>query len=195
MTDSNFLSPSVDVTGVILAGGRGIRMGGEDKGLLLYQGKPLYQHVLARLQPQVSRIYINANRNLAAYQQSGLPVISDSLPDFPGPLAGMLAALENIETEWAVFVSCDTPALPENLVSHLWQGKHHAMAVWAQSAQRQHPTLALLHISLAPALASFLAKGERKVMLFLQQAGGHSVPFDDCPGAFANINCPEDLLL
>ncbi|WP_371419657.1 molybdenum cofactor guanylyltransferase MobA [Pantoea sp. CCBC3-3-1] len=189
-------SPTImtSVTGVILAGGRGSRMRGEDKGLVLYHGKPLYQHVLARLQPQVGKVCISANRNQAVYQQSGLPVITDSLPDFPGPLAGMLAALEKIDTEWAIFASCDTPLLPDDLVARLWQEKKEALAVWARSAGRDHPTLALVHISLAPQLAAFLAGGQRKVMIFLQQTGGCTVCFDDCPEAFININHHQDLL-
>lgn len=187
-------SDTVSITGVILAGGRGSRMGGEDKGLVLYQGKPLYQHVLSRLRPQVSRVCISANRNLSVYQQTGLSVITDTLPDFPGPLAGMLAALEKIETEWAVFVSCDTPLLPEDLVSRLWQAKRDAPVVWAKSDGRDHPTLALMHVSLIEPLKSFLIKGERKVMILLQQAGGHSVDFNDCPDAFNNINRYEDLI-
>lgn len=194
MIATNCQFPPAAVTGVILAGGRGSRMGGEDKGLIVYQGKPLYQHVLARLRPQTGKMCISANRNVAVYQQSGLPVIGDSLPDYPGPLAGMLAVLEYIDTEWAIFSSCDTPVLPTDLVSRLWQAKQTAPAVWARSAERDHPTLALLHVSLAEPLAAYLAKGERKVMLFLQQAGGHGVLFDDCPNAFANINRPEDLL-
>ena len=192
----NISSPTImtSVTGIILAGGRGSRMEGKDKGLVLYHGKPLYQHVLARLQPQVGKVCISANRNLSIYQQSGLPVIADSLPGFHGPLAGMLAALEKIETEWAVFVSCDTPLLPQDLVSRLWQAKQKYPAVWARSAGRDHPALALIHISQLQALTSFLAQGERKLMFFLHQVGGHSVCFDDCPEAFININYLQDLL-
>ena len=191
----NISSPTTTtlVTGVVLAGGRGSRMGGEDKGLVFYHEKPLYQHVLARLQPQVGQIFISANRNQAVYLQSGLPVIGDSLPGFHGPLAGMLAALEKIKTEWAAFVPCDTPLIPQDLVSRLWRAKKNYPAVWARSAGRDHPVLALIHVSQVQALASFLARGERKLMLFLQQAGGHSVSFDDCPEAFKNINCREDL--
>ncbi|MFC0139771.1 molybdenum cofactor guanylyltransferase MobA [Erwinia mallotivora] len=183
-----------NITGVILAGGRGSRMGGKDKGLVTWHGKPLYQHVLTSLAPQTEKVCINANRNIAIYQQSGLSVITDSLPDFPGPLAGMLAALEYIDTDWAVFAPCDTPALPTDMVSRLWQAKHTAPAVWVRSAGRDHPVIALLHISLATPLAGFLAKGEGKVMLFLREAGGHGVSFDDCPEAFANFNHHEDLL-
>ncbi|WP_034918286.1 molybdenum cofactor guanylyltransferase MobA [Erwinia sp. 9145] len=182
------------VSGVILAGGKGSRMGGKDKGLILYQGKPLYQHVVTRLTPQVARIYISANRNLTRYQQSGLPVLMDKLPDFPGPLAGMLTAMQSINAEWLFFSPCDTPALPANVVSRLWEEKRNSRAVWACAEGRDHPAIALMHASLADDLANYLACGERRVMVFLRQAGGHSVPFDRCAEAFANINLPEDLL-
>lgn len=191
----NIRSPTIltSVTGVILAGGRGSRMGGKDKGLVLYHGKPLYQHVLARLQPQVGKIYISANRHLSIYQQSGLKVITDTLPDFPGPLAGMLTALYSINSDWAAFVPCDTPEIPGDIIWRLWQQKGNASIVWARTAERDHPTIALIHTQVATSLATFLARGERKVMLFLRQAGGHSVLFEDDPSAFANINHPEDL--
>lgn len=181
------------VTGVILAGGRGSRMGGEDKGLMLWQNKPLYQHVLQRLQPQVTTVWINANRNIEVYQQSGLPVISDTLTDFPGPLAGMLAALQQAETEWIVFTSCDTPLLPDNLVQHLWRHKGAASVVWACTEERDHPTLALLHRSLAGSLQHYLDSGDRKLMLFLQQAGGQGILFDQAEAAFRNFNHLDDL--
>lgn len=191
--NDNSQFPSADVTGVILAGGRGSRMGGKDKGLIIYKGKWLYLHVLERLHPQMDKICISANRNIAVYRQSGLKVIPDSLPDFPGPLAGMLSALENINTEWALFSSCDTPCIPTDLGPRLWQKKQTALAVWASSSEKEHPTLVLLHISLIDSLKAFMKKGERKTRLFLQQVGGHSVLFNDCPTAFTNINWPKDL--
>ncbi|RQM37419.1 molybdenum cofactor guanylyltransferase MobA [Erwinia psidii] len=169
-------------------------MGGKDKGLIVWREKPLWQHVLSRLAPQTGKVCINANRNMAIYRQSGLPVIGDSFPGFAGPLAGMLAALEHIDTDWAAFSSCDTPALPSDLVSRLWQAKQTAPAVWSRSAERDHPVMALLHVSVAETLAGFLAKGGRKVMSFFEEVGGHSVSFDDVPEAFTNINCPGDLL-
>lgn len=181
------------ITGVILAGGRGSRMGDQDKGLVIWHQLPLYLHVLQRLKPQVSTVWINANRNLAAYQQSGVPVIADTLPDFPGPLAGMLAALEQVETEWVVFTSCDTPQLPGNLVTHLWDNRGSALAVWARSEERDHPALALLNRALITPLQQFLERGDRRLMLFLQEVGGHSVLFSNAGQAFNNINRPEDL--
>lgn len=168
-------------------------MGGQDKGLIIWQQQPLYRHVLQRLAPQVTTVWINANRNLAAYQQSGLTIITDTIPDFAGPLAGMLSALQQAETEWLVFVSCDTPLLPNDLVTQLWRHKGSALAVWARSAERDHPALALVHRDLAKPLEQFLAQGDRRVMQFLQQVGGHSVLFRDAGNAFNNMNRPEDL--
>src|SRR3954468_21586075 len=110
-----------DITGVILAGGRGSRMGGVDKGLQNFNGMPLALHTLMRLQPQVGHVLINANRNLGAYESFGVPVWPDVLADFAGPLAGFLAGLENCETPWLVTVPCDTPLFPADLVERLAQ--------------------------------------------------------------------------
>ncbi|QEW34202.1 molybdenum cofactor guanylyltransferase MobA [Erwinia billingiae] len=184
-----------DVSGVILAGGRGARMQGEDKGLVMLNGKPLYQHVLATLQPQVAQVCISANRHHQRYQESGCEVFADTLTGFAGPLAGMLAALQRISTNWAVFASCDTPFLPRNLVSQLWQGKNaEAKAAWVRCAERDHPTLALVHRSLAPQLEEYLQRGDRKLMVFLTEVGGSAVNFDN-QQAFINLNTPEDLAL
>src|SRR3954468_21527678 len=110
-----------EVTGLILAGGRGSRMGGVDKGLQNFLGMPLALHTLMRLQPQVSEVLVNANRNLAAYEALGVPVWPDALPDFAGPLAGFLTGLEHCETPWLVTVPCDTPLFPLDLVARLAQ--------------------------------------------------------------------------
>lgn len=183
-----------EVTGVILAGGRGSRMGGEDKGLMMLNGLPLYQHVLQRLQPQVSTICISANRNITRYQQSGFPVISDTVTDFAGPLAGMLAALRTIPSQWAMFVSCDTPFIPPTLVAGLWENRGTADAVWVRSAGRDHPTLALVNRRIADRLEIFLNRGDRKLMLFMRQITSNPVIFDDDNANFININTPDDLL-
>ncbi|MCU5773469.1 molybdenum cofactor guanylyltransferase MobA [Erwiniaceae bacterium BAC15a-03b] len=182
-----------EITGVILAGGRGSRMGGEDKGLMQLNGLPLYQHVLQRLQPQVASVCISANRNLASYQLSGLPVISDAFPGYAGPLAGMLAALRFINNDWALFAACDTPFIPHNLAERLWQQKGEADAVWARSDERDHPTLALIHCRVADRLTDFLTRGDRKLMLFLQEIAAKAVIFPDDRQSFININTPDDL--
>src|SRR3954468_12443603 len=110
-----------EVTGVILAGGRGSRMGGADKGLQNFRGMPMGMFTLLRLAPQVGELMINANRNLAAYESFGVPVWPDSLADYAGPLAGFLTALEHCETEYLVTVPCDTPLFPQDLVQRLAQ--------------------------------------------------------------------------
>lgn len=181
------------VTAVILAGGRGSRMGGQDKGLIIWQHQPLYLHVLQRLRLQVNTVWVNANRNFATYQKSGIPIIADTIADFPGPLAGMLAALQCVETDWVVFSPCDTPRLPENLLTHLWRNKGDARAVWACSEERDHPAMALLHRSLANELQLYLNQGERRLLVFLQRVGGHSVLFSNAGSAFNNFNSPTDL--
>ncbi|WP_247605548.1 molybdenum cofactor guanylyltransferase MobA, partial [Providencia rettgeri] len=119
------------ITGVILAGGRGSRMGGQDKGLVLLSGKPLYQHILARLQPQVGEVLINANRNQPRYSESQLTVISDLNNHFSGPLAGMQAALHHAKTDWLLFVPCDVPAFPLNLAEKMFNEKEKHLACYA----------------------------------------------------------------
>lgn len=181
-----------DVTGIILAGGKGTRMKGEDKGLILLNGEALYQHVLARLRPQVGALFISANRHQDRYQQSGCDVFSDTLTGFAGPLAGMLSGLHYIKTEWAVFASCDTPFLPQDLVQKLWLGKGQASIAWVRSHERDHPTLALMNKSVASQLEEYLQRGDRKLMYFLSEMSGNAVIFDD-DRAFTNINTPDDL--
>lgn len=181
------------LTGVILAGGQGRRMGGQDKGLVSLNGKPLYQHVLERLRPQVDIVMINANRNIDRYQLSGCRVVQDELDDYPGPLAGIYSALRAIEGEWAVFSSCDTPDIPLNFVEQLVHQRGDASAVWVRSQERDHPTLALIHRDVAAPLYQYLQAGERRLMHFLHDQGGHAVLLADDESAFRNINTPDDL--
>lgn len=181
-----------DVTGVILAGGRATRMGGKDKGLIKLQDKPLFLHILERLRPQVNHLLISANRNIDIYAQHQ-QVVTDITPDFSGPLAGMLVALKIAVTEWVVFVPCDVPDFPHDLVSRLWLGKKLALAAYVDDGMRVHPTLAILHRSLAPQLEAFLAMGDRKLMLFLSTVQAVPVMFSDRPQAFNNLNTPEDI--
>lgn len=181
------------VTGVVLAGGRATRMGGQDKGLLLLNGKPLWRHVASRLLPQVDSLVISANRNIELYQQSGFSVITDTLADFPGPLAGMLSVMQAVESEWFLFCPCDTPNIPADVVSRLQAAINDAPAAWVNDGQRDHPTLCLVNRRVIPLLEAYLASGERRVMVFLKQAGGHDVLFSDGAHRFANVNTPDDL--
>ena len=181
------------VTGVILAGGKASRMGGKDKGLLELNGQPLWQHVAQKLAPQVSDVVISANRNIDVYQASGLPVVTDTLSDYPGPLAGILSVMQQYSRAWFLFCPCDTPHIPADLVARLQKHRQQALAVWVHDGERDHPTIALIHRDIMPALQTYLARGERRVMVFLRESGGHSVDFSDVKSAFANVNTPEDL--
>lgn len=183
------------ITGVVLAGGKASRMGGQDKGLMLLNGKPLWQHVVDCLLPQVNEVVISANRNLDIYRQSGFPVIADTLSGFPGPLAGLLSVMQQTSGEWFLFCPCDTPFIPDNLVERLVDQRQNAPVVWVHDGDRDHPTVALAHRSLAPQIVDYLASGERRVMVFMRQVGGHSVNFSDTKEAFRNMNTPEDLTL
>ncbi|MCL2896949.1 molybdenum cofactor guanylyltransferase MobA [Brenneria tiliae] len=181
------------ITGVILAGGRATRMGGCDKGLLALNGIPLYQHVLTRLKKQVDKVIINANRNLPVYQQSGCAVVSDLQNGFCGPLAGILTGMCAATSEWIIFVPCDVPELPQDLVKRLWEGRNGRNAAYATDGSRGHPTLLLINRRLIKPLENYLANGDRKLMIFMEQIAATAVSFADQPAAFRNLNFPEDL--
>ena len=187
------MNQSQEIIGVVLAGGRATRMGGKDKGLQLLNGKPLWQHVADALASQVSARVLSANRHIDIYQRSGLPVYQDTLADYPGPLAGMLSVMQQDRGEWFVFCSCDTPFIPACLVERMVQQRGDSRVVWAHDGERDHPTIAMIHRSLIPALQDYLAAGERRVMVFMRQSGGHSVDFSDLKSAFVNVNTLEDL--
>lgn len=181
-----------EITGVILAGGRATRMKGKDKGLIVVGNKKLYQYGLARLTPQVDQVIISANRNQYYYQTSGLPVISDITADYPGPLAGILAALSYSSTQWIVSIPCDAPDFPNDLVERLWVNKGDPLAAYANDGERDHPTFALLHKSLTKELTQYLAKGERKLMLFMELIGAERVIFSEKQEVFRNLNTIDD---
>ncbi|AOR63172.1 molybdenum cofactor guanylyltransferase MobA [Pectobacterium wasabiae] len=181
------------ITGVILAGGRATRMGGHDKGLIALNGVPLYLHVLSRLKTQVDEVIISANRNQDVYAQSGYRIISDFDTNFLGPLAGILSGLHASASEWVVFVPCDVPALPLDLVQRLWQEREEASAAYATNGERSHPTLLLINKNLIEPLEVYLHLGNRKLMLFMEQVGAKAVLFNDKPETFHNLNSPEDL--
>ena len=186
------------ITGVILAGGRGSRMGGVDKGLQNYQGIPLAMHALLRLGPQVGQILVNANRNLAAYESLGAPVWPDVQPDYAGPLAGFLTGLEHCETPYLVTVPCDTPKFPEDLVARLASGLEAADAEIAMVAtpqggvMRTQPVFCLMKAELLDSLVAFTAAGERKIDKWTATHRCVDVPFDD-PAAFAGANTLAEL--
>jgi molybdopterin-guanine dinucleotide biosynthesis protein A len=183
-----------NVTGLILAGGEGRRMGGADKGLLDWRGRPLVAHVVARLAPQVDALLISANRNCETYASFGWPVIGDDLPGYQGPLAGLRAGLAACATPWLVCCPCDCPRLPENLVARLMAAaaeQQAALAV-AVSPTGMQPTFQLLRRELLPALDAYLAAGERRVGQWCRQQNAAEALFPDA-AAFANLNSPDDL--
>jgi len=184
-----------EVTGVILAGGRGLRMGGVDKGLQSLNGRPLVQWVLDRLAPQVGTVLINANQNLARYAEFGCPVVPDRIRDFAGPLAGLHAALAYATTPLVATAACDSPFLPTDLVQRLrnaLEAENAELAV-ARTGDRAHRAFCLVRCQLLPQLEAFLASGERKVGLWHASLKLAEVAFDDQPDAFSNINTREDL--
>ncbi|MEZ5720178.1 MAG: molybdenum cofactor guanylyltransferase MobA [Burkholderiaceae bacterium] len=196
-----------DITGLVLAGGQGSRMGGIDKGLAPFKGVPLALHALRRLQPQVGSLLVSANRHLDTYQAFGAPVCPDAQADFSGPLAGFLAGMEHCHTPWLLTVPCDTPLFPHDLAQRLaesirFHGTDMAIATALdrsdplQPAARPQPVFCLLNIRLKNSLAHFIASGGRKVGAWAALHACVRVPFDrasDTPEAFSNANTLEEL--
>ncbi|HEX6705510.1 MAG TPA: molybdenum cofactor guanylyltransferase MobA [Albitalea sp.] len=187
-----------DITGLILAGGRGSRMGGVDKGLQSHRGLPLALHALMRLAPQVGEVMINANRNLGAYDSFGVPVWPDALPDYPGPLAGFLAGLEHCETGHLVTVPCDTPDFPTDLVARLAEAMASNDAEIAMAATsgpegvQVQPVFCLMKSTLIESLVRFTQSGQRKIDRWTAQHRCVEVLFDDAQ-AFFNANTADEL--
>jgi molybdopterin-guanine dinucleotide biosynthesis protein A len=183
------------VTGVVLAGGQGSRMGGIDKGLVAFRGRPLVAHVIDRLRPQVDAILINANRNPEAYGAFGHPVISDEIAGFAGPLAGFERGLAHAATDLVVTVPCDSPFLPADLVARLRSALEASQAdlAVARTGDQPHPVFCLMRRSVHQSLLAFLGAGERKIDRWYAQLPRVEVSFDDAPDAFANINTTGEL--
>ena len=186
-------APRAQITGLVLAGGRGRRVGGQDKGRMAWGGSTLAEHAAARLRPQVGTLLVSANRNLAQYAQGGVPVLPDVYAGFQGPLAGLHAGLSGCATPWLVTVACDVPNFPPDLVARLWQGKGDAPAAYAVCGDRAQPTFALYARTLLPTLETFLASGERRLRAWLTTLGAAAVPFDD-EAAFVNLNREGDFV-
>ena len=198
-----------DITGLVLAGGRGSRMGGVDKGLQSFNGIPLAMNALLRLGPQVGEVMVNANRNLSAYEAFGAPVWPDGLADYAGPLAGFLVGLAHCETPYLLTVPCDTPLFPLDLARRLADAlaagdAEIAMASAPEAADepgsapvlRQQPVFCLLRATLYESLERFTQEGGRKIGQWTAQHRTVRVPFDqpgDAPDAFFNANTLAEL--
>jgi molybdopterin-guanine dinucleotide biosynthesis protein A len=192
-----------DITGVVLAGGRGSRMGGVDKGLQPLDLEPLALHALRALKPQCGALLISANRSLEIYAQLGMPfrakVIIDTFPDFPGPLAGISAALHAAHTEFALFVPCDAPFVDPHLAERLFDSLSARQADIAMAAvadatgeRHVHPVFAMLRTSLVDDLDAFIRAGERKVRAWYARHKAVEVTFAN-ERAFYNVNDLQQL--
>jgi molybdopterin-guanine dinucleotide biosynthesis protein A len=181
------------VAAVILAGGLGRRMGGVDKGLIEYRGRPLIEWALDTLTPQVDQLAISANRNLERYAAYGHRVLPDTLPDFPGPLAGVLAALQAVTADWLLVTPCDTPHLPPDLAAQLLQAaqQQNVPLAVAADATRIHHSSFIVRTDQRDNLAAFLTRGERAVRHWQAGLASTTVMFDTA--CFANFNQPQDL--
>ncbi|BBD78309.1 molybdenum cofactor guanylyltransferase MobA [Hydrogenophilus thermoluteolus] len=201
------------VTGLILAGGEGRRMGGVDKGWVTWRDKPLIAWAIERLRPQVTQLLVSANRSLERYRALGYPVVSDA-PEwrFAGPLAGIAAGLAAAPSEWVVTVPCDAPLLPRDLVARFLAAAHKAGVLarpgvhgaetthdtlppvfFAHDGVRAHPVFLLVHRAHLPSLTAFLATNRRRIDAWYGTLPHSAVSFADEPDAFANCNDPESL--
>lgn len=183
------------ITGVILAGGRGSRMGNVDKGLKLLRGKPMVQWVAERFAPQVAEVLINANQNIDKYQILGYKVIPDEIDGFPGPLAGLHRGLTEAAHDLVATSPCDSPFLPSDLIARLRAAMEKAGAelAVAKTGDQPHPVFCLCRKTVLPGLTGFLAGGGRKIDAWYAKLKVVEVMFDDHADAFSNINTEEEL--
>lgn len=185
----------IEVTGLVLAGGQGSRMGGVDKGLAPFRGRALVEHVIERLSPQVDEILVNANRNPEAYAGFGHRVIADEIPGFAGPLAGFERGLAHARGKLVATVPCDSPFLPADLVARLraaLEAGGAELAV-ARTGVQPHPVFCLMRRGVQQSLREFLSTGQRKIDKWYTALRVVEVAFDDEAEAFANINTRDEL--
>lgn len=182
------------ITGLVLAGGRGSRMGHRDKGLAIFHDRPLVAHALARLAPQVGRTMVSANRHLDAYARFGVPVVTDEDAGFAGPLAGIAAGLARCETDYLAAVPCDAPFFPSTLVAALGLALEacDAPVAHAMTAQRSQPVFCLVRRDARNTIVAALEADRRSVTAWIASVGGIAVAFDD-EDAFRNLNTLDDL--
>lgn len=183
------------ITGVILAGGQGRRMGSVDKGLQLLRGKPMVAWVVERLRPQVTEILINANNHIVEYQAFGYRVVPDTIGGYAGPLAGLQRGLTEARHPLVATVPCDSPFLPDDLIARLLAALESAGAdiAVAKTGDQPHPVFCLCRKTVLPGLEAFLATGGRKIDAWYARLRVTEVAFDDVPAAFSNINTVAEL--
>ena len=189
----SFGRKATSISAIVLSGGRGTRMGNQDKGLLLLNGKPLIKHVLDRISPQVSHVVISCNRNLDQYRQFGFPVVTDSQPGRPGPLAGILSSKSKITTPLCFIVPCDMPYVPDNIVSSLSSAMQDNDVVTASVDDKMEPLISLIKTDCIDSIETYLKSGNRSVRGWLALQGGKIVKLPGLTIAFRNINSPQEL--
>lgn len=184
-----------NITGIILAGGRARRMGGQDKGLIQLGMKPMIEYVLNAIEPQVDAIIINANRNQTTYEKYGFPVVADQIEGYCGPLAGMASGLQISETPFIVTAPCDCPLIPDNLVHKLYSTlrQENAEICTAFSNGRLQPVFTLMKSELLSSMLDFLNNGDRKIDRWFEKHHLAIADFSDQPETFININSAEEL--
>lgn len=182
------------ITAVILAGGQGRRMGGQDKGLIEIEGRAIAQILIEKLEQQSLKILINANRNQRRYQSFGVTVVSDQLENYQGPLAGFASAMSTVDSEFILTLPCDSPLLVADYVERFinTQAQNNASICVADDGERLQPVHALISVSLIDSLHQFLDSGDRKIDRWYALHNFARVDFSDCAEMFANINTPED---
>jgi len=183
-----------EITGGVLAGGRARRMGGEDKGLVTLNDRPMVEYVLCTLATQTTAMVINANRNLDRYRDFGWPVVEDQVGDFSGPLAGMASVMMQATTPYVLMVPCDSPLLPQDLARRLYQEMAQANAeiAVAHDGERMQPVFVLLQRRVLLSMQHYLAEGGRKIDRWYATHRLVNVDFSDNPDAFVNVNTPEE---
>jgi molybdopterin-guanine dinucleotide biosynthesis protein A len=184
-----------EITGVVLAGGRGRRMGGTDKGLMVFRSRPLVSYALDALHEAAGTLLINANRNREAYARFGHPVVADRTAAFDGPLAGLLSAMRAADTPYVLTIPCDAPLVDGRLLARLGAAltANGAELCAAHDGERLQPVFLLAERRLADSLERYLAEGQRKVETWLRRHQLAVADFSDHPELFANLNTPEDL--
>jgi len=186
-----------EITGVILAGGRARRMGGVDKGLVLFKGKPLIEHVIKAFEPQVSNLLLNVNRNYEKYKNYGLEIVSDEMEDYCGPLAGMSSALNKIDTPYLATAPCDTPFISKNIVENLslsMLNEKTEISV-AHNGDRLQPVFCMMKKTMITSINNYLKKGGRKIDHWFNQHSVSVVDLSGNPECFKNFNSKDEIMI
>ena len=195
MKQETMIPDSSAITGVVLCGGRGLRMGGQDKGLLIYRDQPLAHHAAVALSAVAGHLILNANRSFEAYASLGWPVVPDLMPGFAGPLAGLYTALRQAGTPWVLTLPCDMPAFGPVALRRMLAVRvaDDTDILSVQDGDRLCPVIALVHTRLADSLEAYLASGERRVETWFRRHRLVLADFSDAPEVLLNLNSPADM--